>query len=162
MLVTSVRFKKRIGGITKNPIIISKIPMISKLKPKFGGTKKKFHIHQISLIEIPFHWEQVFNVVASTEICVILRLSLPSVTRENLRRRISVRLFVKPIISHSFPKLSPTFTKRGRKISLTPPNTYPEWEKATVGLYTALIQSLFFCFFKVELTPWIFIGLRVI
>ena len=77
MLVTSVRFKKRIGGITKNPIIISKIPMISKLKPKFGGTKKIFHISQISLIEILFHSVQVFNVVASTEIRVILRLSLP-------------------------------------------------------------------------------------
>ena len=72
MLVTSVRFKKRLGGITKNPIKISKIPMISKLKSAFGGTKKIFHIRQISLIEIPFLSVQVFNVVASTEIRVIL------------------------------------------------------------------------------------------
>ena len=129
MLVTSVRFKKRIGGITKNPIKISKIPMISKLKPKIGGTKKIFHIRQISLIEILFHSVQVFNVVASTEIRVILRLSLPSVTRENLWRRISVRLFVKPIISHSFPKPSPTFTKRGRKNIFNTPKYLPWMRK---------------------------------
>ena len=95
MLVTSVRFKKRMGGITKNLIKISKIPMISKLKSAFGGTKKIFHIRQISLIEIPFLSVQVFNVVASTEIRVILRLSLPSVTRENLRWRISIWLISK-------------------------------------------------------------------
>ena len=125
MLVTSVRFKKRIGGITKNPIKISKIPMISKLKPKIGGTKKIFHIRQISLIEILFHSVQVFNVVASTEIRVILRLSLPSVTRENLRRRISVTLFVKPqrIISQTITHI---YQKGLKKISVTSPKTYPE------------------------------------
>ena len=32
--------------------------MISKLKPKIGGTKKIFHIRQISLIEILVHSEQ--------------------------------------------------------------------------------------------------------
>ena len=61
-----------------------------------------------------------------------------------------------------FPNHLPHLPKGAEKISLTPPNTYPEWEKASVGLYTALIQSLFFCFSKVELTPWTFIGLRVI
>ena len=32
--------------------------MISKLKPECGGMKKKFHIRQISLIEILVHSEQ--------------------------------------------------------------------------------------------------------
>ena len=46
-----------------------------------------------------------------------------------------------------FPNHLPHLPKGAEKISLTPPNTYPEGEKASVGLYTALIQSLVFFFF---------------
>ena len=45
-----------------------------------------------------------------------------------------------------FPNHLPHLPKGAEKISLTPPNTYPEGEKASVGLYTALIQSLVFLF----------------
>ena len=50
-----------------------------------------------------------------------------------------------------FPNHLPHLPKGAEKISLTPPNTYPEGEKASVGLYTALIQSL--VFFKSSSDP---------
>ena len=56
--------------------------MISKINTKCGGIWKVRHIHQIRLIEIPFRSERVFNLAASTQIRVILRLSLPSVLQE--------------------------------------------------------------------------------
>lgn len=42
--------------------------MISKRRHAFDTLKKVFHIHQNRLTEIPFHSEQVFNLVASTQI----------------------------------------------------------------------------------------------
>ena len=57
------------------PIKISKIllkplksPVISKRKNIAQELKKVFHICKNRLIEIPFHSEQVFNLVASTQI----------------------------------------------------------------------------------------------
>ena len=46
-------------------------------------------------------------------------------------------------LSH-FPNHLPHLPKGGEKISLTPPNGYPEQEKETVGLYTIHIDSLLF------------------
>ena len=56
--------------------------MISKINKKFPQICKVRHIHQIRLIKILLNSGRAFNVAASTQIRVILRLSLPSVLQE--------------------------------------------------------------------------------
>ena len=58
--------------------------MISKLKPECGGTKKKFHIRQISLIEILFHSEQFLMWLQELKYALSLGYHYPQLQEKTL------------------------------------------------------------------------------
>ena len=97
-------------------------PLIPQYRPSFPNSRLigQFASHSPILLHLPF--------------C----LSFP-----NLPLSLPKDPIYQLYLTH-FPNHLPHLPKGAEKISLTPPNTYPEGEKASVGLYTALIQSLVF------------------
>ena len=118
-------------------IAFAKVALIPQYRLSFPNIVPHSPIH-VSLANLPLILQFYFicQFASHSPIC----LSFP-----NLPLSLPKDPIYQLYLTH-FPNHLPHLPKGAEKISLTPPNTYPEGEKASVGLYTALIQSLV-CFF---------------